>query len=175
MAFDLLSRSRSTQQPSKFYCLYLCIVLTGRRDPVYPNEGLAQPGVHKYRAHFANYHGSHYISVWPLGCIPSIEPHRSLQRKALFVASSSNPTMPTTLRLPQQCQSLAPFLQLYAKYRSFHVCESRRALGTDPEFSSNPPPKLPFPTKLNPSPHEIFHLHRGATQTQIKKRCEFTL
>ena len=80
--------------------------------------------------------------------------------------------MPTTLRLTQQFQSLAPLLQLHAQCRSFHVCEPRRALGNDPEILSNLPPKLPFPTKPNPSPYEIFHLHSGATQTQIKKRCE---
>lgn len=31
----------------------------------------------------------------------------------------------------------------------------------------------PFPSHRNPTPHEIFHLPRGASQAQIKARCEY--
>ncbi|KAF7309384.1 J domain-containing protein [Mycena indigotica] len=30
--------------------------------------------------------------------------------------------------------------------------------------------QYPFPTKVNPSPHEIFHLQRGASEATIKQR-----
>ncbi|KAJ7147694.1 hypothetical protein C8R43DRAFT_889537 [Mycena crocata] len=53
---------------------------------------------------------------------------------------------------------LPPHLQSFVQARLFHSTSSR---------SSGP---YPFPTKAQPSPLEVFHLSRGASEADIKKR-----
>lgn len=53
------------------------------------------------------------------------------------------------------------------KYRTktvpvFRACYARHA------SSSNP---YPYPNNLNPTPHQIFHLPKGASRADVKARC----
>jgi hypothetical protein len=47
------------------------------------------------------------------------------------------------------------------------------------QFSTNSVQDLsrryPFPLTADPTPHEIFHLPRGADQAAVKQRCELSI
>lgn len=54
--------------------------------------------------------------------------------------------------------------------------QSRRRYATATEDSAQkeiPQSPYPYPAHPSPSAHQIFHLHRGATQSQIKARCAY--
>jgi hypothetical protein len=46
-----------------------------------------------------------------------------------------------------------------------------RCLVSTSTSSTSPHIQFPFPTHRNPTPHQIFHLPPGASQTEIKARC----
>jgi hypothetical protein len=53
-------------------------------------------------------------------------------------------------------------------YWHLHRAIGSRCLASTSTSSTSP---FPFPTHRNPTPHQIFHLPPGASQSEIKARC----
>jgi hypothetical protein len=56
-------------------------------------------------------------------------------------------------------------------YWHLHRALGSRCLASTSTSSTSPHIQFPFPTHRNPTPHQIFHLPPGASQTEIKARC----
>ena len=70
------------------------------------------------------------------------------------------------------CQDILTFAE--TSYRPSRP-RARRVLAAEYATAADTLDNFPFPRTSNPSPWDIFHLKKDASQAEIKSRCEFPM